>query len=529
MSVKQDFIPGLTIGECITPAELELLVRNAVPEEQISLFYYGTEAPDVVSNPRYTRYIWIDTNTSVPTRRYWNGTEWAFWGFAPQTLHGSALIDSSVSILALDAGEDNEGKVIRVSESSTFYFTEPVDLFDNNELPVNVLSLGPERSILYTDGTEVVWTDADNLILSTVDTLVKKRVQYSVDTGSGAFFDFTLEQDVDDYADLTGVLLVMRISHPSGLTARLRIRKTDGTLIDGAGIEIVDSGLLPIGVNMFQAGRAVVLSYVDGKFQVLSPIPKDPQLNNVATYRSTNTTVPVSGAVMEFEHGLEKIPEIIQVKLVRTGGDFTHAPSGKIIEQNAEINAEIVWSYKRGSDADQFFPCFRPWADSEKIYVHVFRAFGMGMIWHWLPKNSDSSNTTWGSLTPGGDVSGWRVRVAAISFNPSQLGGSGGGSSGSGTPSPSILTDIVDQTQTEGAQFSFTVVGKFGIGVVWTFDETEVSGARFNVVTSGLEDITSTLTFDAELTDDGKIVKAEVIGTGGAVFSSDAELTVTPL
>lgn len=162
MPAQNDLVPGIEFGSCInSAAELEQLVSGATPQTYIAFLYTSNAAPDVASNARYARYLWLDTNSAPPAIKYYDGASWVLWRFPDNSLPGSVLADGSVSLVKLSPGSGNANRVVRVNGAGTeIIFDDPLNLYGSNVFPIIKLVKGSDGTLLVTEGGAISWTAA---------------------------------------------------------------------------------------------------------------------------------------------------------------------------------------------------------------------------------------------------------------------------------------------------------------------------------------------------------------------------------
>ena len=135
MNTQNDIQAGFDISplSSITQAQLLQMINQAAPLTNIGFAIYGSTTPDVVNNPRFARYLWIDTSTIGPTTqatpKYYN-TVTATWNSVTVPSASITAIQLAAHVTALDhmftaAGVDATlaDKVI-VYDSSGQYITQ---------------------------------------------------------------------------------------------------------------------------------------------------------------------------------------------------------------------------------------------------------------------------------------------------------------------------------------------------------------------------------------------------------------------
>lgn len=103
MSLQYDFIAGYDpSGDAQISGALILQAINQIePLAHIGGIFYGDTAPDVVSNPRYARYIWLDSTSDRPVMKLWDDValNWSASTIAASSIIATMLADYAVSVL----------------------------------------------------------------------------------------------------------------------------------------------------------------------------------------------------------------------------------------------------------------------------------------------------------------------------------------------------------------------------------------------------------------------------------------------
>lgn len=111
MSIQYDVTPGVDLSalSSATLAQVTQAISQLAPLSNIGGIIVGTTYPDVVNNPRFIRYIWLDISTpSNPSLKRYVGTRspiqdgdafWTAYAVADDSIHTSmihAIADTSV-------------------------------------------------------------------------------------------------------------------------------------------------------------------------------------------------------------------------------------------------------------------------------------------------------------------------------------------------------------------------------------------------------------------------------------------------
>lgn len=101
--LQYDFLAGYDpSGDAQISGALILQAINQIePLANIGGIVYGDTAPDVVSNPRFSRYIWLDSTSDRPVMKLWDDValNWSASTIAAASIIATMLADYAVSVL----------------------------------------------------------------------------------------------------------------------------------------------------------------------------------------------------------------------------------------------------------------------------------------------------------------------------------------------------------------------------------------------------------------------------------------------
>lgn len=108
MPIQYDFLAGYDPSgdDQISGALILQAINQIEPLANIGGIIYGDTAPDVVSNPRFARYIWLDSTSDRPVMKLWDDValNWSASTIAAGSIIATMLADYAVSVLN---GSDN--------------------------------------------------------------------------------------------------------------------------------------------------------------------------------------------------------------------------------------------------------------------------------------------------------------------------------------------------------------------------------------------------------------------------------------
>lgn len=112
-AVEYDLQKGidLTALTSVTASQLNQLVDRGTVTTNKGMVYFGSSAPDVASNARYSRFIWLDSTSLPPTpKTYSNGT-WYATSVADGAIITAKLADSAVTAVKLAPNSVTSAKI----------------------------------------------------------------------------------------------------------------------------------------------------------------------------------------------------------------------------------------------------------------------------------------------------------------------------------------------------------------------------------------------------------------------------------
>mgnify|MGYP003347037721 FL=1 len=160
MSAQYDFIAGLDISSLssVTQAQLMQMINQISPISNIGGVIYqpgsnlntsipaGTlGSPNVNDNPRFKRYIWLNTYDSVnnaPTPYYYNdaNSNWISTSVAAGSITNTS-INASAGIAVTKLAYGSSRQILRTNQSgNAAEYVAPSGIFSNGELPVVALT-----------------------------------------------------------------------------------------------------------------------------------------------------------------------------------------------------------------------------------------------------------------------------------------------------------------------------------------------------------------------------------------------------
>lgn len=172
MAAQYDFIAGLDISSLssVTQAQLMQMINQISPISNIGgvIFQAGPSvaaeisagfggAPDVTNNPRFARYIWLNTYDGIdnaPTPYYYNDANgnWTSTSVASGSITNASINAAAAIDVTKLAPSSNNRWILRTNDNhSAVEYKAPSGIFTNGELPVVTLTPNPSKAYLKTN------------------------------------------------------------------------------------------------------------------------------------------------------------------------------------------------------------------------------------------------------------------------------------------------------------------------------------------------------------------------------------------
>lgn len=168
MAAQYDFSSGLDISglTSVTQAQLMQMVNQLAPLSNIGGIIWGSTTPDVVGNPRFARYIWIDTTATPATIKVWSGAAWVPGSIGTGSISlATQIADNIIPFSKFLKSEATANQVLHKNSTNTaFEFVAPVSLFAAGDIAVNKLSIAGAvagQFLRYTAAGGVSWNTYD--------------------------------------------------------------------------------------------------------------------------------------------------------------------------------------------------------------------------------------------------------------------------------------------------------------------------------------------------------------------------------
>lgn len=152
MATQRDFKSGVdpTGINQLNSSILLQMINMMLVRDYIGMVYYGPNEPDVANNPRYARFLWIDSDSeSLSIYKYVGGVWVNIFTFEDGSIDGSALMDGTVTAVKLSVGTDNALKFLRVNSAGDGWeFVLFTDLLVDGSIDLSKLKVGAKNQVL---------------------------------------------------------------------------------------------------------------------------------------------------------------------------------------------------------------------------------------------------------------------------------------------------------------------------------------------------------------------------------------------
>lgn len=369
MSVEKDFDGGIVIEGLASISQQQLVdyVTGAKPTTNKALVISDSTAPDVASNPRFSRYLWFDTANNL--LKYYNGSSWVGISVGNITTTGQ-IADNIVTIAKLKQDEGSNGTILHKHASTgAVEWITLTSLLTPGVIPVSALAVGGagDGSFLRYKGSAVGW-DASATVAAEVAASI---TSYDIHKLSGRTNDSLLSVD------------------GAGVISFKDVQTWFNDLLPGT---------IPLAaLDTFGATDGQVATYFSGNVIWKTPasiFTKSYQGDD--TYLNTGNTIFAQGVegIRTFVHGLGTTPTLIRATLVCHTADVTNGYS-----IGDEINVEAFSSDTSGQETNTF----GIFATATEVRVSVNYVTGSNQYFHQNFRGGAASI----------DTTKWRIRVRA--------------------------------------------------------------------------------------------------------------------
>lgn len=177
MASQYDVVAGLDLSSLtsVTQAQIMQAINQLAPLANIGgiIFQAGTSvnttiaqgtggSPDVTGNPRFARYIWLNTYNAAtlpPTPYYYDAStgDWTLVSVAAGSIvNASVASNAAIAVTKLAVGTARY--LLRTNAAGTaLEFVAPASVNTTNEIPVNNLVANGTNGYLKTSAGSVVW------------------------------------------------------------------------------------------------------------------------------------------------------------------------------------------------------------------------------------------------------------------------------------------------------------------------------------------------------------------------------------
>lgn len=326
MAVENDFLQGIELAglDQVNGTQLDQLVQNATPTSTKAIIIVQDDSPDIINNPRYTRYLWLDTSGATPILKRYNSDTpaWESVVTGTNTVTTNSIQDLAVTLAKLSPEGGTALQLIRVNAAGTAFEFFTLDLSTATAAGVTPSATAYDVLITNSSHTASQWMSVANL-LAALGAVVPlgSLVQAGATSGQAIAWNGTTWAPAN-------------IGPFAGIAAT-------GAPVTG------DLFLLQRASVSYSITIANLMSYISSTLTTAGTI-------TAAT--SSLIAVPSAGAsVTPVPHGLDRIPILLRMVLVNQS-----AEGGYSVDD--EIDISCIY-------ANSGIPAFSFWADADNVYA----------------------------------------------------------------------------------------------------------------------------------------------------------------
>lgn len=292
MAAQFDLIAGLDLSalSSVTQAQLMQAINQIAPLSNIGGILFQSTTPDVAGNPRFARYVWMDSSSDPAVPKYYNS---------------GAGTWSAVSVSALSITD------AQISASAA--------------IAVSKLAPGTARYVLRTNaaGTSPEYVTPSSILNSDELAVIK----LTSNGGTSAYLKSSagVTQWVSEATERAAIAAALSGLNPTVLTpgSNNTLLGTNGSGV--VGFAAINSLLAnnAVGLNLLAAGGAAasdVLKFDGSNWVKITPGLRvfDSHAANAGITTPATGTGLLSGAAHSFAHGLASIPRSFRVVAYNT-------------------------------------------------------------------------------------------------------------------------------------------------------------------------------------------------------------------
>lgn len=155
MSVVTDILPDADVSGSLSLSGVEMmsLLVGLQAGEGMAFIIVSETAPDVVANPRFTRYLWFKISEKK-FYDYTNGSSWVATSFG--TLALTDITDNSITVGKISGIAGIANQVI-ASNDTNAYWANVIDLITNGTLAIAKIVAGSNNDFFRTVSGAPAW------------------------------------------------------------------------------------------------------------------------------------------------------------------------------------------------------------------------------------------------------------------------------------------------------------------------------------------------------------------------------------
>jgi len=362
MAVEKDILAGLDLSSITSPTKAQVIqaINQLAPLANKGFLIVSDTEPDVASNSRYTRYLWIDiTDPTLPNVKAYStsgGGTWISTGLAADAVIQAYIGQYEVSIYDTDGSTKKislkghtggvatvdgtkVGYILRIDSAGSAVEIAPLStILTSGVVPITAIAAGTNNQFLRMDGTTVTWET-----VSPVDEISDETIALAKLDGDG-----------------NANYLIVQNSTGAGITAK-SVDTMISSYLSAGGLalsKIAQSSATTGQVIQWSGSAWAPASLANGTTEFFSA-------------ESSTGTLNTAGAHTFGAHGLSGIPRNLRLVMVCKVTNLGYSV-------NDEVEAEAFFADASSNEDGR--PIMHVYADATNIYGLVDIAVGAAEI-----------------------------------------------------------------------------------------------------------------------------------------------------
>jgi len=198
MAAQYDFQSGVDLSalSSVTQAQLMQAINQIAPLSNVGGIIAQATAPDIASNARFARYVWIDTSAVPYTLKTYQSGAWTASTVGTNAINAATqIVDDTITLAKLKSSGATAAQVLTVNTSKVVAFTNPADVIPSGTLPVaSINAVAPANgSFIRKASGAASWVtydptdDVDGLLLEKLETGSANQI-IAADSGGTAIW-----------------------------------------------------------------------------------------------------------------------------------------------------------------------------------------------------------------------------------------------------------------------------------------------------------------------------------------------------